>query len=146
MKRLLLAIALTTSVAAIAQTEQETAPTPDVPVATEPMPAPDQSLTPAPPPAMTPAPAPSAMPSTGQVQAPGNTNPERDARGIAVISDAAIVPSGYNGTPATTGVGGPIVDPATGEAVNSTDTAHPPCSRTVTDNCVQTYERGRSPQ
>jgi hypothetical protein len=142
MKRLLLAIALTTSAAAIAQTYPETA-TPDMPVATDT--APDPALTTAPPPAMTTTPAPIALPSTGSIQAPGNTNPERDARGIAVISDAAIVPAGYNGTPATSGVGGPLTDPTTGEAVN-TDTSHPPCTREVTDNCLQTYERGRSPQ
>jgi hypothetical protein len=140
MKRLLLAIALT-SAAAIAQPEPEVtpAPAPDTTVTTETT-APDPAMT------TTPAPAPmTATPSTGSVQAPGNTNPETDARGIAVISDAAIVPAGYNGTPAT-GVGGPVSDPATGEAANTTDTAHPPCSRTVTDNCVQTYERGRGPQ
>jgi hypothetical protein len=83
--------------------------------------------------------------STGQVQAPSNANPERDARGIPVISDPAIVPAGYNGTPSD-GTGGPLVDPVTGEAVVSTDASHPPCSRTITDNCVQTYERGRSPR
>lgn len=120
MKTLLLATALTLSTAAIAQTEPETMPEPTAVTA-------------------------STTPSTGSVQMPGNTNPEHDARGIAVISDPAIVPAGYNGTDAT-GIGGPITDPATGETVNTTDTSHPPCSRTVTDNCVQTYERGRSPQ
>jgi len=123
MKTFLLATALTLSTAAIAQTEPEVMPdsTADTEMTT------------------------STMPSTGSVQMPSNANPEHDARGIAVISDPAIVPAGYNGTDAT-GIGGPLVDPATGEAVNPTDTAHPPCSRTVTDNCVQTYERGRSPQ
>jgi hypothetical protein len=95
-------------------------------------------------PSTTPAPV-SAVPSTGPIQTADNSTTERDARGIAVLSDPAVVPAGYNGTPAT-GVGGPLVDPATGEAVNPTDTAHPPCTREVTDNCVQTYERGRSPQ
>lgn len=85
----------------------------------------------------------SAMPAaSGQVVAPSNANPEHDARGIAVISDPAVVPAGFNGT-AGTGVGGPMVDPATGATMSGADSSHPPCSRTVTDNCVQTYEKGR---
>jgi len=84
----------------------------------------------------------SAMPASGQVVAPSNANPEHDARGIAVISDPAVVPAGFNGTTGT-GVGGPLVDPATGTTMTGADASHPPCSKTVTDNCVQTYERGR---
>ncbi len=83
-----------------------------------------------------------AMPASGQVVAPSNANPEHDARGIAVISDPAVVPAGFNGT-AGSGVGGPMVDPATGTTMTGADASHPPCTRTVTDNCVQTYERGR---
>jgi hypothetical protein len=83
-----------------------------------------------------------AMPAGGQVVAPSNANPEHDARGIAVISDPAVVPAGFNGTGGT-GVGGPMVDPATGATMTGADASHPPCSKTVTDNCVQTYERGR---
>jgi hypothetical protein len=86
--------------------------------------------------------------ATGQTAMPGNAAPERDARGIAVISDAATVPTGYNGTPAPlNGTGGPLVDPAdtaaTGEPAATPDATYPACSRTVTDNCVQTYERRR---
>lgn len=84
----------------------------------------------------------SAMPASGQVVAPSNANPERDARGIAVISAPAVVPAGFNGA-AGTAVGGPMIDPATGATMSGADSSHPPCSRTVTDNCVQTYERGR---
>ncbi|HYJ83289.1 MAG TPA: hypothetical protein VEW26_10670 [Allosphingosinicella sp.] len=84
----------------------------------------------------------SAMPASGQVVAPSNADPEHDARGIAVISDPAVVPAGFNGTTGT-GVGGPMVDPATGTTMTGADASHPPCSKTVTDNCVQTYERGR---
>ena len=85
---------------------------------------------------------------TGQVAMPSNAAPERDARGIAVISDAAAVPAGYNGTPDTlVGTGGPLVDPAdtaaTGEPAATPDSLYPACTRTVTDNCLQTYERGR---
>ena len=72
---------------------------------------------------------------------PSNANPERDARGIAVISDPAVVPAGYNGF-AGTAMGGPLVDPATGEAVVGADASYPPCTAEVTDNCIQLYERG----
>jgi hypothetical protein len=87
--------------------------------------------------------APIAMPAAaGAVVEPSNANPERDARGIPVISDPATVPSGFNGTTGA-GVGGPMVDPATGATVTGADASYPACTRTVTDNCVQTYERGR---
>jgi hypothetical protein len=81
-------------------------------------------------------------PPMNPVVQPSNANPEHDARGIAVISDPAVVPAGFNGTTGT-GVGGPLVDPATGATVTGAETSHPACTRTVTDNCVQTYERGR---
>jgi len=80
-------------------------------------------------------------PPMNPVVQPSNANPEHDARGIAVISDPAVVPAGFNGTTGT-GVGGPLVDPATGATVTGADASHPACTRTVTDNCVQTYERG----
>jgi hypothetical protein len=81
-------------------------------------------------------------PPMNPVVQPSNANPEHDARGIAVISDPAVVPAGFNGTTGT-GVGGPMVDPATGATMTGADASHPACTRTVTDNCVQTYERGR---
>ena len=82
--------------------------------------------------------------STGEVALPSNASPELDARGIVVISDAAAVPAGYNGTPAPlNGMGGPLVDPVTGEPATTPDASYPACTRTVTDNCVQTYERRR---
>ena len=84
------------------------------------------------------------MPASGALVQPSNANPERDARGIAVISDPALVPAGWNGT-AGTAVGGPMVDPATGATMGA-EASHPPCTASRTDNCVQTYERGRSPQ
>jgi hypothetical protein len=84
----------------------------------------------------------SAMPAaSGPVVAPSNANPEHDARGIAVISDPAAVPTGWNGLGGAA-VGGPMIDPATGQTVD-TGTAYRACTRTVTDNCVQTYEKGR---
>jgi hypothetical protein len=85
------------------------------------------------------------MASAGsQVVLPSNANPERDARGIAVISDPAIVPAGFNGTTGGA-MGGPLLDAATGQPIDTPDASTRPCSRTVTDNCVQTYERGRRP-
>ena len=81
--------------------------------------------------------------ATSQTVAPGNTNPERDARGIAVISDAAMAPSGFNQQP---GMGGPVADPSLPPPTQPATEDYPACSRTVTDNCVQTYERGRAPR
>jgi len=83
--------------------------------------------------------------ATSQVVAPSNANPERDARGIPVISDAATAPSGFNQAPGMNGMGGPLVDASAAPAPQPADQSYPACSRTVTDNCVQTYERGRRP-
>ena len=74
----------------------------------------------------------------GQTVAPGNTAPERDARGIPVISAPAVAPSGWN-VPYGQGTPAPASQPA---APMGAATDLPPCSRTVTDRCVQTYERG----
>lgn len=79
--------------------------------------------------------------ATGQLVEPSNADPERDARGIAVISAAAIVPAGWNGTAAGAAMGGPELDPATGEPVTARD--YPACTASVTDKCLQTYEVGR---
>ncbi|MGQ0589318.1 MAG: hypothetical protein ACT4N8_07290 [Sphingosinicella sp.] len=79
----------------------------------------------------------------GQTVAPGNSAPERDARGIPVISDPATAPPGFNEPPQVGGTGAPAnARPAPQPATED----YPVCSRTVTDNCVQAYERGRSPQ
>ncbi|HYJ31077.1 MAG TPA: hypothetical protein VEW25_12140 [Allosphingosinicella sp.] len=76
-----------------------------------------------------------------QTVAPGNTNPETDARGIPVISAPAVAPAGWNAPlgQATAPASGPA--PSMGAATDL-----PPCSRTVTDRCVQTYERGARPR
>lgn len=81
-----------------------------------------------------------ATTASGRVVAPSNADPEHDARGIAVISAAAVAPAGWNGSIATA-TGGPLLDPATGEAMAAD--SYPACTATVTDRCVQTYERGR---
>lgn len=82
-------------------------------------------------------------PASPAVIQPSNQNPEHDARGIAVISDPALVPDGWNGVSGTA-MGGPLLDPVSGEAVDADDASYPACSSSVTDNCLQAYERGRS--
>ncbi len=121
MKLAILAAALLTSGAAVAQTHSTTAMTQH------------QDMTSA------------NMQMPGPVVQPSNANPERDARGIPVISDPAVVPAGFNGL-AGTAMGGPSADPVTGDEVGPVDGNYPPCTAQVTDNCVQAYERGRSPQ
>ena len=74
-------------------------------------------------------------------QAPGNAAPERDARGIAVVSDAATAPAGYNQPPTMVPAGTAAPAPPTAAPTTSSGPL-PPCSRTVTDRCTQTYERG----
>ena len=85
---------------------------------------------------------PKPEPATGPVSAPGNNAPERDARGIPVISDPAEVPAGFNPAPGTNAGVPSDARPAPQAATEN----YPACSRTVTDNCVQTYERGRRPR
>ena len=81
-----------------------------------------------------------AATSGGTLIQASNADPERDARGIAVISDPAVAPAGWNGTPAGAAMGGPELDAVTGEPL--APEAYPACTATVTDNCLQTYERG----
>ena len=80
--------------------------------------------------------------ATGQTVAPANTSPETDARGIPVISAPATAPPGYNQPARTVPAGTPMptVAPPTPTAAGPL----PPCTRTVTDRCTQTYERGRA--
>jgi hypothetical protein len=75
----------------------------------------------------------------GTTVAPSNAAPERDARGIAVISDAATAPPGWNSMPAVGGTGASPSAPAQPEGSAG---PLPPCSKKVTDHCTQTYERG----
>jgi hypothetical protein len=73
----------------------------------------------------------------GQTVAPGNQAPKRDARGIPVISAPAQSPAGFNQPPGTPGAA-----PASSPAPSQGNAGPlPPCSRRVTDNCTQTYER-----
>ena len=115
MKSALVAIALLSGSAALAQTDTQTAQ----PATTT----------------MTAAP-------SGQTVTPDNSAPERDARGIPVVSDAASAPAGFNENPQ---VGGTGASPSSPPAPQPPNENYPACSRTVTDNCVQAYERGRGP-
>ncbi|SMF77729.1 hypothetical protein [Allosphingosinicella indica] len=126
MKTIMFAAALMLGGAAIAQTSTDTMPpeTANDPNATE----------------MAPAPAPMAG---GSTVAPGNAAPERDARGIPVVSDPAMAPGGANQAPPS----GPAVPAPNQQAVFATQAStkeYKPCTKTVTDGCVQTYERGRT--
>ena len=77
--------------------------------------------------------------------APGNDDPERDARGIPVISAPAVAPAGAN-LAVSAPAGATVVPSSNQSAVFATAPtpaeSYPPCTREVTDNCVQTYERG----
>jgi hypothetical protein len=84
------------------------------------------------------------MTGGGGTVAPGNTNPERDARGIPVVSDAATAPAGANASVQVMPGARVVASPNQAAAFQtqpSTQT-YQACTRTVTDNCVQTYERG----
>jgi hypothetical protein len=80
--------------------------------------------------------------TTGQTVAPGNTSPELDARGIPVISAPAAAPAGYNQPAQTVPAGTPM--PTVAAPTPTSAGPLPPCTRTVTDRCTQTYERGRA--
>jgi hypothetical protein len=83
----------------------------------------------------------------GQTVAPGNNAPERDARGIPVVSDPATAPAGTN-QPVSAPAGAQIVpspNQAAAFATQPSTKEYPVCSRTVTDGCVQSYERRRRP-
>jgi hypothetical protein len=124
MKSFLFAAALLTSTAALAQTEPSTTPVPPADATTT---APADTMP--------------TMQPVSQTVAPSNAAPEHDARGIAVISDAAVAPPGFNQPPGMTGMGGPVADASQPPPQQPADASYPACSRTVTDNCVQTYER-----
>ena len=84
-----------------------------------------------------------AAPPSGQLVQPSNAAPEHDARGIAVISDPALAPPGFNQAPGVpSAVGGPFVEaPLNALATQPATESYPACTATVTDNCTQTYER-----
>lgn len=143
MKKAVFAFALLVSSAAYAQSATSDDVATDNATSAAPAPvAPDANAV-AEPGSVVPATTVAAVPASSQVVEPSNANPEHDARGIAVISAEATVPPGFNGIAGSeAGVGGPLLDPATGQPVAEGN--YPACTRTVTDNCLQTYERGRA--
>lgn len=86
-----------------------------------------------------------SMDAGGSVVAPSNNNPEEDARGIRVISDPAIAPPGTNTAMPIPPGAQVVVNPnqAAAFSTRASTENYPACSATVTDNCVQSYERGR---
>ena len=80
--------------------------------------------------------------ATSPVVMPDNSAPRTDNLGNTVISHPAVAPPGFNQAPGMNGVGGPYVDPSQPPAPTAATGDYPPCSATVTDHCIQTYERG----
>lgn len=86
--------------------------------------------------------------TTAPTPEPATGTPERDARGIPVVSDPAAPPPGAN-QPVSVPPGAPVVAAANQAAVFTPQPAtkeYPPCTKGQTDGCVQTYERGRAPK
>ena len=148
MKPAIFAVALMLGGAAIAQTTTpQTTPSPDATNTPTGTMTDHRGMGHSTTPASTTATTTSAAPASGTVVSAGNENPKRDARGIKVMSDPAVVPAGFNGVADSGGMGGPLVDPATGETVDAAAPASTPaCTAEITDSCLQTYERGRRPQ
>lgn len=122
---------------------------------TEPAMPPEQAMPPEPAMPATPPPTEPSTPPTPSTMAqpavagtqvePGNTKPERDARGIPVISAPATAPAGAN-QPVSAPAGAQVVaNPNQSQVFASMAAtgAYPACSRSVTDHCVQKYERSR---
>ena len=80
-------------------------------------------------------------PASNKIIQPDNSNPRRDSHGIAVRSEPAVVPDGWNGVTGSAAMGGPIDDSANVQTVATTSGA-PVCSATVTDHCTETYWQG----
>ncbi len=81
---------------------------------------------------------------TAVAQTTTTAAPERDARGIPVVSSPAEAPAGANQAPPP-GAAVPAPNQQAVFAAKPAAADYPACSRTVTDGCVQSYERGRSP-
>jgi hypothetical protein len=79
-------------------------------------------------------------PASGRVVQPSNANPRIDDRGVAVVSDPAIVPNGWNGVTGQAAMGGPEEDSADIETV-PTQNGVPLCSARVTDHCIESYRQ-----
>lgn len=92
---------------------------------------------PAPPPA---AEQPMSPPAEPTPVPPDNSAPQPDAQGTPVISNPAEAPAGYNQSPQVGGTGVPADARPTPQPATQN---YPRCSRTVTDNCIQSEGRRR---
>lgn len=73
-----------------------------------------------------------------------DATPERDARGIPVVSEEPNVPAGVNQAVAVPqGAQVTLAPPSQFFQTRPATAAYPPCERGQTDRCTQTYE-GRS--
>ena len=74
----------------------------------------------------------------------GTGTPERDARGIPVVSMPADAPSGANQAVTIPAGAQVTVNPNQAQVFQSRQSTEefPPCTRERTDRCVQNYERG----
>jgi len=128
MKALLLSAILTFGVTAYAQ---EPAPSPAPPPAdTTAVPVlPGEVVLPANPPVPDHNAAPAPLPAEGVTQ-----------QGT-VPSGQAVAPPGTNEPPMTVPAGTAVPDQNAALTPQPATTSYPPCTRTITDRCIQTYER-----
>jgi hypothetical protein len=73
---------------------------------------------------------------------PADSPPAKDSRGIPVASNPAQAPEGANRPTVTE----PAPDPQTVFAPRPSAGDYPPCTREVTDGCIQVHEVGRGPR
>lgn len=79
---------------------------------------------------------------TAAAAAPKGDGPSVDDMGVTVVSSAATAPAGANQAFAPAPGAQIVIDPAKQAAVFTpvpATQAYTPCSKTVTDGCVQTY-------
>jgi hypothetical protein len=98
--------------------------------------------------AQTPEPMPTPAPEATQMPMPDATAPTPPpGDGVTqqgtVPDGMATPPAGTNEPPMTVPAGTPMPDPNAALAPQAAPTEYPPCSRTVKDRCIQTYEKGR---
>jgi hypothetical protein len=79
--------------------------------------------------------------ASAQVPDP-NAPPEGVTQQGTVPDGAATPPPGTNQPPAVVPAGTPLPDQQAAFAPQPAATNYPPCSRSITDRCIQTYERG----
>ena len=84
-----------------------------------------------------------ALPLRAHAQVPDPNLPTEGVTQQGTVPDgAAIPPPGTNQPPAVVPAGTPPPDQQAAFTPRPAMADYPPCSRTVTDHCVQTYERG----